>query len=733
MHLNLGRLIWNLRGFPATEQFIFSSPEQPFYYTSWLFGLTLYALYTHFGAIGLILFKASAVTLAFFIVMKNALRASEGTVLAVLTVLVVVTACRYRFVERPDVLLMIFLPFTVFALNAYIEDGKRYLFALPVIHVLWGNVHSSIVVMFVPFCAFLAGGWLQLMFEKRRVFLRGTPNAKQLWVISAVFALSFLGGCLNPNGLDQYLFATRVTDTAWFKQEIVELRPPTWESFKSPFLIGPGVAIAFGLAWLLQWRLRRTDVESQQPSLIPLLLVAPFAILAFSAIRYKFILAILAAPALAGYLDLCLSRSRILSSLLRGRIAAAVVVVAICAQTSAVLALSKRWEFGVGESVSNVPVHALDYMDRQSIEGNVFNTFRWGGYIAWRSHPSRSVFLDPRGNIPTELLEKHQIAPSVPAVFEELDRRLKRSGRYAPIAAKDQYRFVRPANGIAHLNPRMHDDTFRDGVLAELERNIATTGSDRAVVLLGFALNDLGRYEEAIAAVEPALRAKHHPQRLDAFMITADAHRIMENWRQAILFYEDSLRIQEHGYAHYQLAQGYELTGDKRRAIEHLESAIRLHYALESASTKLIDLYRSVDEPEKAEQIAKQAGKRRASSRGRIHFDRGVSAYAEMKYGDAAQAFLESIEANPNNPAPYSNLAYVYFDTGRFEDALAYHKHAIDIDPDYANSHYGLGLVYSELHDMRRARHHWEEYVRIQPKGFYTRRAQEELEAMDSE
>ncbi len=38
---------------------------------------------------------------------------------------------RHRFIERPDIALMVFLAFTIYALNAYLLEGRRLIFALP--------------------------------------------------------------------------------------------------------------------------------------------------------------------------------------------------------------------------------------------------------------------------------------------------------------------------------------------------------------------------------------------------------------------------------------------------------------------------------------------------------------------------------------------------------------------------------------------------------------------------
>ncbi len=43
------------------------------------------------------------------------------------------------------------------------------------------------------------------------------------------------------------------------------------------------------------------------------------------------------------------------------------------------------------------------------------------------------------------------------------------------------------------------------------------------------------------------------------------------------------------------------------------------------------------------------------------------------------------------------------------------------------NAHYGLAMIYTRWGDMKMAKKHFEEYVRLEPGGYYTRRAKESI------
>ncbi len=227
LHLSFGRLIWNLRGFPPTEPFLYTMQGQPFSYSSWLFGLIYYAAYHAFNIYGVILLKAVTVTTAFYILFRDSLRPYKNTVIAILVMLFIVIATRHRFLERPDTFMMVFLAFSIFSLKAFIYESKKYIYALPLVHMLWANSHSSITLMFVPFLAFLAGGLLQRYLAGKSELFKDAPSFSQLKIIMLIFIASFAPPLVSPYFINQYLYGAQFLASDVYKQGIVELKPST--------------------------------------------------------------------------------------------------------------------------------------------------------------------------------------------------------------------------------------------------------------------------------------------------------------------------------------------------------------------------------------------------------------------------------------------------------------------------------------------------------------------------
>jgi len=68
-----------------------------------------------------------------------------------------------------------------------------------------------------------------------------------------------------------------------------------------------------------------------------------------------------------------------------------------------------------------------------------------------------------------------------------------------------------------------------------------------------------------------------------------------------------------------------------------------------------------------------------------------------QKDREAIKAFKESIKLNPNTAETYYGLGFSSFRLGRFRDAADAFKKAVTLDPQMAKAHYGLSLAYQEL------------------------------------
>jgi tetratricopeptide (TPR) repeat protein len=776
-HLSLGREIVKLKGFPENEPFTFPSLDKPFYNHEWLFDLIFYIAYALFNVHGVIFLKASIVTAVFFVLLKDSFVQYKNPLVSTAVLIFIVFMVRHRFVERPDIVLMLFLSFTIFSLNTFVHEGKRYLYLLPLIQILWVNMHPSIVLFIIPFGAFIFGGILQgLVNKKYNRTLPFTPSPSQLKTISIIFFLLLAVSFINPYFHKPFLEPFKLTTSDWFMDEITELQSPTWKHYKSPYLLTAAVMISFVL------NIRRL-------SMIYLLLVAPFIYLSFSGLRFMFLLCIIGGPIIARNIASLVAVHSLHSTVhsLWKRLVEGFLIVSILLSTVLAISgirpfsdLSKVFGFGINYDFS--PEGALQYLDKRGITGRIFNTYEWGGYITWRDFPKRSAFVDGRGYLSEDLLEKMGLVSYRPPVLEELYNKygfesilikypfvregisealsesekdlalsnpnwalvywddlslvyLKRGGRYDSLINEDEYRFIKPANEIHGIRAKLHDVEYRTNVFTEIKRNIKETGSSKAYALLGLLYNEIeiGMYKEAIDAfskVRDFPFLSHLPQALTGI---GYAYRSLGNINESIRYFKKSLSMMRDATTLYHLGIAYIKKGEKKTSIKYLKDALTLNSNLISIYPLLIGIYKELGMEEDVRKTMKMYEKVRVAKEGEEHFKNGVSAYLQQRFEVAVEEFKKSIMVNPSNPAPFSNLGYLYFDIGEMERAYEYHKKAIDIDPNFANSHYGLALIYKKWGDRSMAKKHWEEYLRVEPSGYYSRKAKKEIEAIEKE
>lgn len=729
LHLGFGRIIWELKGLPAHEPFIYPLVNEPFLYSSWLFGLIYYITYLISGVSGIILLKAATITVGFFILIKDSLRPYKNYTVTFAVMAAAVIAAHHRFVERPDTFLMIFLAFSIFSLRAFVCDNNRYLYALPFVHMLWANTHSSITLMFIPFLAFLVGGIVQGYVGRRWQTEAVVLTRRQLKTILFTFIASFAASLVNPYFLGQYGYGTQILASDWYKQQIMELGSPTWQTEPFFFIMAAAVGISFLL-------------NARRLSFIDLFLAIPFMVLPFSARRFIFVFVIATAPVIARNVSAFVSSSRTVNTLL-GKKALAVLAASLIAVYCAVFLSGTEGSrnFGFGFNNRFMPEGALQFMDKRAIEGKVFNTFHWGQYITWRDFPRRAAFVDGRGYLSKELSEKRNEALTSPATLDELYDKygfesvlieypiglnsllalsydsdfalpdpgwalvywddlsllyLKRGKGYDHVIKTDEYRYIKPANNIAGIEPYLADKEFLGNVIRELKRNIDETGSSKAHALLGFVCNRSGLYREAIDSLSAVISNPLSPSSALAYKETGYAYYHLGDREKALHYYRKALALEDDADTYYSMGVILDGKGEFREAAKYFSNALKRNRTFLNAYMALITTYHRLGMEEEAGSTTQQYEKAK------------LRVEAERQY----------------------EQGFTYFRMGMIDKAYEHQRRVLELDPDFANAHYVLGLIAVMAGDTETAKNHWNEYLRLDPKGLFAKKAREKLAAL---
>jgi tetratricopeptide (TPR) repeat protein len=80
------------------------------------------------------------------------------------------------------------------------------------------------------------------------------------------------------------------------------------------------------------------------------------------------------------------------------------------------------------------------------------------------------------------------------------------------------------------------------------------------------------------------------------------------------------------------------------------------------------------------------------------------------------QALTTIVESDPKNASAHVQLANVYFDAERWEDAIQWYERALALDPNNADVSTDLGVSYYYTNRPDQALAHFEQSLRIDPK-----------------
>jgi tetratricopeptide (TPR) repeat protein len=175
--------------------------------------------------------------------------------------------------------------------------------------------------------------------------------------------------------------------------------------------------------------------------------------------------------------------------------------------------LTSRFSHGFGLRPNFFPEGAVAFLERHHLNGRIFNTYHFGGYLIWRRWPANQVIIDGRYDailFDEALLESMIQAYRSRAALDQIaaaygieilllnadprDRMihinqhpdwarvywdpvaeiyLRRGGRYADLVGKHEYRLTRSEPDLSYLVAYRRDPATWGRALAELQRAVA--------------------------------------------------------------------------------------------------------------------------------------------------------------------------------------------------------------------------------------------------------------------
>jgi Tfp pilus assembly protein PilF len=431
-HLATGRWVLAHRAIPGTDVLSYTSPGTSWHYPPFA-GVLLYTIFSIWGYAGLSWLCATACAA---VVAYLALRTPSAGVAPLLATLAVPSLV-YRITPRADLFTTIFFAVLLTELWRFHRGLTTRLWTLPLLMLLWVNLHPGFIAGLGLFIAYLLMEALEMPFPAQRKDARARLRRMWPW-LAATFAMILA----NPWGWR--LFESSIT---------LASRAGHDTQFDFRGFIGEWSAMA------LSWRSLLRAFSLRDPDSSFWWLVALAVVLVIIALwRRQFGAAVLVGAAIYASME----RLR-----LQGLFAVTVVVIGSTILedswkwiSSHQSARSSRWshwcaaailtavsattavrivdlisdrlyitanaivDFGVGESWW-FPERAAAFIEREHLPGNIFQPFNLGGFTALRLGPNYPDYTDGRSVSAEVFAEERRLLTEAPdsSTWQEISNR----------------------------------------------------------------------------------------------------------------------------------------------------------------------------------------------------------------------------------------------------------------------------------------------------------------------
>ncbi len=390
-HIRAGEYIVDNLAVPHHDIFSFIQPPIPWTAHEWLSEVLYAFIHKVSGLSGIVVAHALVIATVFLLLFKFMRSSGISILVSVLLVALAVSVSTIHWLARPHVFSFLFTLIFYIVLDTYQYKKKNYLYILPLLMLVWVNLHGGFLAGFILFGIYITGNLLKTVFKKEeRQEARGRLRVLLLFV-----AVTLVASLLNPKGYDILLFPFRLTANKFLMDHVTEFLSPNFHT-----------ALRFEYMLLLMIFVFGVSVFRLNP--IEAMLVLLFTHMSLYSARYIPLYALILCPIIGKRIDHLLvemrdwrlvkrflaisERTGRTDSLTRWNlwsVAAAIMTV--------VLLLTGKVHFGFDEK--RLPVDAVKFIKKEKIPGHMFNNDEFGDYIIYAAWPEYKVLFDGRSDM----------------------------------------------------------------------------------------------------------------------------------------------------------------------------------------------------------------------------------------------------------------------------------------------------------------------------------------------
>lgn len=402
-HVRAGQYIVETRTIPTSDPFSFTRQGQLWIDHGWLAQVFWYGLLALGGWSLVSLGLAALVTASFWLVWRqtggNLYIRGFAVVLGAITSSVVWAA-------RPQMVSFLLAALVAYLLHRFKRRQGRLLPWLPLILLLWANVHGGYAIAFILMVLYAVGETVNIITAHQEDPVLDRARLQHLLL---VMVLCFLAVGVNPHTWRMWLYPFQTVGIGVLRDFIQEWQSP---DFHQP------IAQPFALMLLLILAaMARTHRSIDWTDLA---LVGGWALMALFAGRNIAIFALVTTPVLARYADAAWTSQRwrwnrygapwlqdILNRLASQKFQPSPRLFVLNWALLAVVLLAAALK--IGQVISpqtlarvereTLPAGAVAFLQSEQPPGPLFNSYNWGGYLIYHLWPAYDVYVDGRTDL----------------------------------------------------------------------------------------------------------------------------------------------------------------------------------------------------------------------------------------------------------------------------------------------------------------------------------------------
>jgi hypothetical protein len=422
-HIRTGQLILATQAIPRVDPFSSSMGGQPWFAWEWLYDAQAGWLESAAGLNGVVLLTALIIAAVFSWVFRLLVQRGTNVLLALILVLLACSAAMIHFLARPHVVSWLFTIAWFWVLESAEKNcnsgtqSRSLLWLLPLTMLVWVNVHGGFLFGFALLAIYWASAawrWSSLVLtlteDRFGDVLERIRTGRRVRALTVAGILSAAATLVNPYGFRLHVHIYRYLSNRFLMNHIDEFQSPNFhyvaQKCFAVLLLLTLVAVAVkgreaGASHALVvlssvytglYASRNIPVSS----LLLILVIGPWLSDAMESLAARFADRRLTVPWPRFVSKPFLQRMKAIELSMRGHawpiaaIALACWIAAHGGKLSATPLMDAHFD------ARRFPVAAIDYLEKQNVQGPLLSPDNWGGYLIYRLYPRTKVVIDDR-------------------------------------------------------------------------------------------------------------------------------------------------------------------------------------------------------------------------------------------------------------------------------------------------------------------------------------------------